>query len=208
MSYGLDRLQRKARDMRDDSYVKRYPLGGGLDENREAPPIEEQKPLLSPEAVAEEQYQYYQDTFVPVEQKLARRVRTPGEINFISRVAGLEAGKRRPFDEFGRNVGRMGISMSPDQLREAVQYFDKSRTGAEAGAISRTRSGLYDQNLENLGNYTALGRGLASSTQSALTEAAASAQATKNANQAIDAQNKSAKVGLAVTAIATAATIF
>ena len=96
----------------------------------------------------------------------------------------------------------MGLPISQDQQQEIEGYFDQQRVGNEAGAMTRVRSGLYDQNLENMGNYVALGRDLASTSQDAMANASANITATQNANKAMAANEKASAMSTgAMTAI-------
>ena len=163
-------------------------------------------PHLSPSDVAKEQHEYYKDTFIPIEKKLGGQVRSPKEIEALTKNAGIKAGgtEIKAKEEFKRNIGRQGIQLSEDQKTEFNQLSRRGGIESKAGAMTRVRSGLYDQNIENLGNFVALGRDLATSSQDALADASANRAATQNANKQISAQNKAgiistvATVGVAV----------
>lgn len=141
---------------------------------------------------AKEQYKYYEKTFKPIERKARREILSTGDIERMSETAGLEAAETsdEARAEFDRTAGRMGLPISQDQQQEIEGYFDQQRVGNEAGAMTRVRSGLYDQNLQNMGNYVALGRDLASTSQDAMANASANITATQNANKAMAANEK------------------
>ncbi len=167
-----------------------------------------QKPALTPADIAEEQYQYYQDNFVPTERGLGGQVRSQEEIEKLASNAGIAAGSGKGAGEFMRNTGRMGINLSQDQKEEFLGSYIKSTVGAKAGAKTRVRSGLYDQNIENLGNFVGLGRGLATSSQDAISDASANQTAVDNANKQAKAQGQAAMVSTVATVGMTVASIF
>lgn len=163
----------------------------------------------TPARIAQEQYDYYQETFVPVERQLRGQIRSPEEIEGQVENVGIEsrAISENARGEADRNLGRFGLSLDdPTQQTEMNQYLNQAGIGAEAGARTRTRLGLYDQNVENLGNYVALGRDLSTSSQGALQEASATRTGIRNTNQQLKAQDKANTVG-AIAAIGTAAAV-
>lgn len=165
---------------------------------------------LSAADAAQEQYDYYKETFTPVERELKGTDRTAGEIEALSKNAGIKAGEYagKAVDQFRRNAGRQGLGLSQDQTREANQMLWNEGVGGIAGAQTRTRSGLYDQNLENQGNIVALGRNLASSSMDAMETASANLTQVQNANRQIAAQNKQAAIGAGVTIAAAAIYVY
>lgn len=166
-------------------------IGNKADSNKKKAP--------SPADIADEQYQYYQENFVPVERGLGGQIRSPQEIETLAENASVAAGGWKAGDEFMRNAGRMGIQLSQDQKEDAFRQYARAGIGAKAGAKTRVRSGLYDQNVENLGNFVGLGRGLATSSQDALSDASANKAAVKNANSQISAQNQAGMVSTVAT---------
>ena len=163
---------------------------------------------LTPSDIAEDQYKYYQDTFVPIERGLKGQIRSPQEIESLAGNASTAAGSGKAAGEFMRNAGRMGINLSQDQKEEFLGSYVKSAVGAKAGAKTRVRSGLYDQNVENLGNFVGLGRGLATSSQDALSDASANQAAVQNANKQAKAASNASKVGVGATLVVAAAYVF
>lgn len=172
-------------------------LGGGL----VAGQFEDEKIKVdkNPELMAREQYQYYQDEFVPTERKFAGLIKSPKEIESLAGNAGISAARPTNDDELNRNIGRMGLSMSPDQAAEAKKLTDMNRTATVAGAKTRTRGGLYDLNLQREGEFVGLGRNLATTSTGAVGTAAANSLQTANANKQMKAQHQASMVSTAVT---------
>jgi len=157
-----------------------------------------------PAGIMRDQYEYYQDVFVPVERQLAGQIADKGEIETRSRGAGAEAGRdvERQKAQYERSLGLSGIKLDTKQREESAKLFEQGARGAQAGATTRMRSGLYDQNLRTAGEYTSLGRGLATGAKSSLMQASGLATQRETANDQIDAQDKQAKTAAAVMIIA------
>lgn len=160
--------------------------------------------------VSREQFQYYLDNFVPVERAAAGQIRNPAEIEARANNAGIEA--REAYagtgDEFRRNTGRFGIALDASQMGEAQGAIARGQAGAEAGAQTRARSGLYDQNLVNQGEFVRLGRNLASTSQDALGLSASLEKQRNATNRNIKAQEDASTMQLAGSVLTTAAMIY
>ena len=61
------------------------------DEQAQAQLDQEAKDLSTPVAIAEDQFKYYEDTFIPIERGLGGQVRGAGEIESLSKNAGIQA---------------------------------------------------------------------------------------------------------------------
>lgn len=144
--------------------------------------------------ISRERYQYYKDNFLPVERAAAGQIRTPAEIEARTENAGIRAGTAYKTAEadFGRNMGRQGNTLSPDQKAEADKLFKRERTAGIGGAKTRTRSDLYDTNMQNRGEFVGLGRNILTGAQSSLGSAANSQARTDAANEQIGAQEDAA----------------
>jgi hypothetical protein len=151
--------------------------------------------------LSRDQYQYYKDTFIPVENAARGQVRTDDEINLLSRNSGLEAAKSQSTVQGiqKRNLGRFGMQLSKDQQRDSNRQMTIQGTGNRAGTMARTRTGLNDINLQNRGEYVNLGRGISTSAQSALGSAASTQNQINAANDQIDAQQDAARTSAMVT---------
>lgn len=156
--------------------------------------------------ITRDQYQYYRDTFIPVERAARGQIRTDSEIDALSKNTGISAGKafKNVRGDFRRGAGRLGISLSSDQEAESDKLFGIGGTGRRAGIMTRVRSNLHDINLQNRGEYVGLGRSIATGAQSSLSDAASSQFRTKSANDQIEAQEKAAMMSTIGTITAAA----
>ncbi|MCG7931976.1 MAG: hypothetical protein N0E44_18240 [Candidatus Thiodiazotropha lotti] len=145
--------------------------------------------------IQRDQYQYYRDAFLPTENAARGQIRSDEEINKLTTNAGLEAGQSQSTVRGiqRRNMGRFGMQMGGDQKRDANKQMTLQGIGNRAGTMARTRTGLNDINLQNRGEYVGLGRGISTSAQSALGDAASTENQTNAANDQIAAQEKAAK---------------
>jgi hypothetical protein len=153
----------------------------------------------APEKIAREQYQYYEDEFIPSERKFAGLIRKPEEIERIAQNTGISALSSTANADLGRDMGRFGLNLDPTQQAELKQMQSMGDAGAVAGAKTRTRGGLYDLNLQRQGEFAGLGRGLATTSTGAINTSAANKNATDSANKQMAAQHQSSMIQTGVT---------
>ena len=151
--------------------------------------------------MSRDQYDYYRNTFLPVENSARGQIRSDEEINKLTTNAGLEAGQSQSTVRGiqGRNLGRFGMQLAKDQKRDANKQMNMQGIGNRAGTMARTRTGLNDINLQNRGEYVGLGRGISTSAQSALGSAASTQNQTDAANDQINAQEKAAMTSTVIS---------
>lgn len=165
--------------------------------------------------IANSQYKYYQDNYVPFENKMIAnatgdmtpRINTAlGNLNtFQQNAAGIQ----------NRSMSRYGMAQDPRMMAAMNRQQSLGNAAQSAALHNTTAQGLYDQNLSSLGAMTAIGRGL--STQaidgigaSAANESARNAQysAAKQSAAQANAAQQAANTNTLVSAAAMAAMYF
>jgi len=100
------------------------------------------------------------------------------------------------------------MNLDPTQKKEVDQRFNMGKTGAVAGAKTRTRESLYDMNTSRQGEFVGLGRNLATSSLGSISKAEATEAQREATNDNISAQNSAGKLQLATSIGIAAAVIF
>ena len=146
--------------------------------------------------ISREQYQYYKDKYIPVERAAKGQIRTPGEIESLSRNAGIRSGNayETAKGDYRRGIAGTGDMLTPDQQAEADRMMALGETASKGGAQTRTRQGLYDLNVQNRGELIGLGRNIVTGAQAGLGTAASEQARVDAANDQIKSQESASRM--------------
>ncbi|MGB5557350.1 MAG: hypothetical protein WBN04_04980 [Paracoccaceae bacterium] len=150
-------------------------------------------------ALTRAQYEDYKTRFQPVEnQVLGSIMNAEGGLGnqavLDDTLARTSANVNNQYDvaegSMRRNMGRMGINMTPEREQVAARGLDLGRTLSEVSARNNARTAVKDRDLTTAANMVGLGRGIAADANSTM-GANASLEASRNAtNQSLSAQNQ------------------
>lgn len=133
--------------------------------------------------IADEQWRDFELRYRPLEDRLIQEFFTSPEAaarEAGSITAGAHAGNA---DSMARQVGRYGVSMTPDQQRAASRSSGLAAARDIAGTENMTRRSIRDRNIEGLGTMMGIGKGISGGAMDSMGQAAGLASAREQAGQ-------------------------
>jgi hypothetical protein len=114
------------------------------------------------QAMADEQYTYWKDTFQPIEKGIAASANVGLDPAYYADRAGADVGTA--FDKAGeiagRNQMRLGIDPSSPKYQAQQQQLALARAASEAGARTNARDRIRDVNYARKLDAASLGRNI------------------------------------------------
>lgn len=146
--------------------------------------------------ITREQWDDYQNTFVPLENELIAQVQSNDEIEQDAtesmRLTNAAFDSAQGVQD--RALQSTGTQLDPTQRKALSRRMKLRRAAAVAGAANTTRRAGKDRRLGQMADIVAMGRGVSSNAMQGLSTAASNEAAIKSANANAKAQHQAGQL--------------
>ncbi len=153
-----------------------------------------------------EQWEYYEENLVPVENKVINEAKTSNDGSVYQGISDdVNLGYQKSFSQTGKktlnNMASNGIDPSSGKAKEAVGSLADMEASVKADATTRSEIAGQERHIDKMSNVMAMGQGEAQQAVSSLNDIAVSSQRKASSDAFIAAKDK-ANIHSTVGAIA------
>lgn len=182
-----------------DTNYKGFIMGGG--DNK----VEETAYEKELAKVYGEQWSYYQDNIVPVEDQVIDDAKTSNDQSTYQTISDdTNLGYQKSFSETGKqaldNMSAQGIDPSSGKAKKAMSSLSDMEGSVKADATARSEIAGQERHIDKMSNVVAMGQGEAQEAVASLNDIAVNSQRKAASDASISAQNK-ANIHSAVGAV-------
>lgn len=170
----------------------------------DAPSVKESEQEKAAAEVAAKKWQYYQETYRPLEDTFMKQVddsKSEGTLNFAkgSAASATTTAFDAVRDQTSESLRSAGVNPNSGAFKSTMHDITLAEAGSSADAKGRAEGSVMDNYVTGLQNVSAIGRGQSTETQYGLHDLAVGAQQRATDNAVNKFNNSSARLDTAGT---------